>query len=167
MSKNKQTKKSFKDYFVHACTVSACILACLCITATFCMWIPVTSKLGIIQSTKTLRQSLFQSTKGKQGKGNAEGFQLGAVWDVKSTFPFAASFSTTQNCHLMITKMPAHFLSYQLYLQSPYSYIWISRIVREEKEKRARSKLRESKWEGHHDSIIIIYICSLLISETV
>lgn len=114
----KPNKKSFKDYFVHACTVSACILACLCITATFCMWVPVTSKLGIIQSTKTLRQSLFQWTKGKQGKGNAEGFQLEAVWDVKSTFPLAASLSTTQIVSLMITKMPAHFLSYQLYLQS-------------------------------------------------
>lgn len=50
----KTNKKPFEDYFVHACTVPACILACLCITATFCMWVPVTSKMGIIQSTKTI-----------------------------------------------------------------------------------------------------------------
>lgn len=85
-------KKPFEDYFVHACTVSACILACLCITATFCMWIPVTSKMGIIQSTKTsLRQSVLQWMKGKEGRRNAEGSQLRAVWDVNSAFPLAAN----------------------------------------------------------------------------
>lgn len=38
-----------------------------------------------------LWQSVLQRTKGKEEKGNAEGFQLWAVWDIKLSFPLAAN----------------------------------------------------------------------------
>lgn len=41
----------------------------------------------------------------------------------KINFTTCCQFVYHSDCLLMITKMPACFLSYQLYLQSPYSYI--------------------------------------------
>lgn len=41
----------------------------------------------------------------------------------KIKFPTCCQFFYLSDCLLMITKMPAHFLSYRLYLQSLYSYI--------------------------------------------
>lgn len=41
----------------------------------------------------------------------------------KINFPTCCRFVCHSDCLLMITKMPVHFSSYQLYLQSPYSFI--------------------------------------------
>lgn len=164
----KQTNKTFRDYFVHACTLPACILACLCITATFCMWVQLHQRWALY---KAQRLSMTISVAmNKRRKRKCRRLPTWGSMRCKVTFPTSCQLVYHSDCLLMITKMPDHFFQLQVVVSadSVFPYLNKQHTERERRERKGEWE-RENKNErkGHYACSIIIQIYSLLISGTV
>lgn len=153
----KTNKKSFKDYFVHACTV--CLYFSMLMYNSHILYVSSGYiKVGHYTKHKDSTTITISMNKRKARKRKCRRLPARGSMRCKINFPTCCQFVYHSDCLFNDYKDASSFFElpvvsavlYLIFLYLIFLYLNKQNSEREEKEERARSGVKERKWEGHH-----------------